>query len=71
VTEERLELTVRDNGRGIDPERTNMDRSFGIAGMRERCSYLGGSFEIFPAQTGGTVMIARLPNLRSREEDDV
>ncbi len=65
-----LELTVRDNGRGIDLSQPGTDRSFGIAGMRERCSYLGGSFDIFPAQTGGTVMIARLPILVSGEADD-
>ncbi|GAB1482063.1 hypothetical protein MASR2M78_08780 [Treponema sp.] len=70
VDEERLELTVRDNGKGIDPELTNLDRSFGIAGMRERCSYLGGSFEIYPAPGGGTLMVACLPNLRSVEGID-
>lgn len=65
-----IELTVRDDGQGIDLGRPGKDRSFGIAGMRERCSYLGGSFDIFPAQTGGTVMIARLPHVLSEEDED-
>jgi len=56
-----IELTVRDNGHGFDPAKSGTNRSFGIAGMRERCEYLGGSFTIFPAQEGGTIMVARLP----------
>lgn len=70
VTPDWITLTVRDNGTGIDPEVRDAQTSFGIAGMRERCSYLGGSFEVFPSPQGGTMMIARLPNLRKREEKD-
>jgi len=70
VDEAWIELTVRDNGQGIDLSHPGSQRSFGIAGMRERCSYLGGSFDIFPAQTGGTVMIARLPYVLSGGDED-
>jgi signal transduction histidine kinase/ligand-binding sensor domain-containing protein len=70
MNDDRIELTVRDNGHGIDADTPAAERSFGIAGMRERCSYLGGSFDIFPAQTGGTVMIARLPHRLSGDDED-
>lgn len=61
VGEDHFELRVRDDGEGIDPAKTSAERSFGIAGMKERCAYLGGSFEIAPAPGGGTVVIAAVP----------
>lgn len=67
VGTEQIELSVRDNGHGFDPEAPGAVRSFGIAGMRERCSYLGGSFALFPAQEGGMIMIARLPFVLSED----
>jgi len=70
VRDDALELTVRDNGAGFDPDSLPANRSFGIAGMKERCSYLGGSFEIFPAPSGGTMGIVRLPYTVSGEDAD-
>jgi signal transduction histidine kinase len=67
INTEWISLTIRDNGVGIDPARRDANTSFGIAGMRERCSYLGGSFELFPGPNGGTMMIARLPNHKPGE----
>ena len=70
MRDDMIELNVRDNGHGIDIAAPAAGRSFGIAGMRERCSYLGGSFDIFPAPSGGTVMIARLPYQLSGVDED-
>lgn len=71
VNDKRIELRVRDDGRGIDlSEKNNKERSFGIAGMRERCAYLGGTFDIFPTDGGGTMVIARLPYPKGKEQED-
>lgn len=42
VTEEReLRLSIRDDGRGFDPDATFAGR-YGLLGMRERANLLGG-----------------------------
>jgi two-component system NarL family sensor kinase len=65
VDEETIQLSVRDYGKGIAPERlkrmnhTGSDVGVGIAGMRERLKALGGKLEIQSDSTG-TVLIASL-----------
>ncbi len=67
VDDETIELSVRDYGKGIAPERlkrmnhTGSDVGVGIAGMRERLKELGGKLEIQSDSTG-TVLIASLPH---------
>lgn len=63
-----IRLRVRDDGRGLSAADAEGSASRGIAGMRERCSYLGGSFDWFPAKGGGTVTLARVPNVAERAE---
>lgn len=59
VNDGRLEVVVRDNGRG--PQRAPGDTSgTGIIGMRERVTVLGGQFFAGPAD-GGFVVHASLP----------
>jgi len=53
---EQLHLEVRDNGTGIAPQQTP---GFGIQGMRERVSALGG--ELTLESRGGTRVIVNLP----------
>ncbi len=48
----RLRLTVRDNGRGIDPQR--MQSGVGLLSMRERANALGASLRIARLSDGGT-----------------
>ncbi|MCX7786519.1 MAG: histidine kinase [Spirochaetes bacterium] len=55
----KLRLQVIDNGRGIRPEEIENEESFGILGIRERCSYLGGSVEI--SGTKGTKILLLIP----------
>lgn len=59
-------LTVRDDGRGFDPEQTN--GGFGLIGMRERAVSLGGSLTIrsVAGADTGTEITARAP-LKGRE----
>jgi signal transduction histidine kinase len=56
-----LELEVRDNGRGISREEMLKPKSFGIRGMVERASNLGGKVEISSAPGQGTTLSVRLP----------
>ena len=49
-----ITLEVADDGRGIAPGEILKPRSLGLKGMRERNTYLGGSFEVARAPQGGT-----------------
>ena len=55
----RVELTVRDFGRGCAPQ-AGKPAGVGVAGMRERLDQLGGTFSIEPAKPG-TRIVATLP----------
>ncbi|HET9962678.1 MAG TPA: PAS domain S-box protein [Nitrospiraceae bacterium] len=54
-------LQVRDNGRGIRPERLVDAKSFGLLGMRERAGLLGGEVHIDSREGEGTTIALRLP----------
>jgi signal transduction histidine kinase len=56
-----LEVEVEDDGRGIAPEDLAKSRSLGLRGMRERITFLGGSFDIARAPRGGTRVKLRVP----------
>ena len=51
----RLYVSVRDDGRGFDPATAPgvVDGHFGLQGVRERVSGLGGTFTIVPRTKGG------------------
>jgi len=59
-------LTIEDNGRGISEEQISDTRSFGLVGMRERASFLGGKARIEGAMDKGTVVSVTFP-LKERE----
>jgi signal transduction histidine kinase len=56
-------LAVIDNGKGIPTERVSTARSFGLCGMQERASLLGGHFSIVSTPGGGTTACASVPVL--------
>lgn len=56
-----LELEVHDNGHGITRDEMLKPKSFGIRGMLERASNLGGRIEISGAPGRGTTLSVRLP----------
>jgi two-component system, NarL family, sensor histidine kinase UhpB len=55
----RLELTVRDDGCGFDPQVAG--RGFGLLGIRERVRGLGGICRIDSARGAGTTIVAQVP----------
>jgi len=70
ATEDHVELTVRDDGEGFDPETPQPEGHYGLAIMRERAQVAGGSIQIESAPGSGTVATVRFPKawLGSGEE---
>ena len=60
---EGLEVTIEDDGCGFDPAAVTGIREghFGLAGMRERMSRLGGSLKIRSAPGQGAGIEIRIP----------
>ena len=58
-----LEVTVRDDGRGFDPEEPA--DGFGLVGMRDRVALLGGSLTIDAAPGKGSTVRVVLPTHRT------
>ncbi len=58
-----VELMVADDGLGFDPERApaKKKKSFGLLGMRERASAVGGALTLSSAPRGGTTITVRIP----------
>jgi len=59
--DEALELSVRDNGKGIAPKMLTSSKSLGLIGMRERCHHLGGAVDIRGKPGKGTTVTVNLP----------
>jgi ligand-binding sensor domain-containing protein/signal transduction histidine kinase len=59
----RVQLIVRDDGRGFDNEVAQNGRGghFGLIGMRERAEQLGGTLSIHSADGSGTEVVADVP----------
>jgi signal transduction histidine kinase len=57
----KLELKVRDNGRGITEEKISDPRSFGLIGIKERAQFLDGTVEIRGIRDKGTLITVRIP----------
>jgi signal transduction histidine kinase len=59
----RLELEVRDNGRGMRAPECSNSGAMGLLGMRERAASMGGKCEILGAPGGGVSVIIKSPRL--------
>jgi signal transduction histidine kinase len=60
VDDNRVSLTVQDNGIGMDEEKAQAD-GIGLAGLRERITIAGGTLNISSAPKRGTVLSAQFP----------
>lgn len=56
-----VELSIRDNGRGVTEEEVGDPRAIGLLGMRERAALVGASFHIEGRRGKGTVVTVRVP----------
>jgi PAS domain S-box-containing protein len=61
IDEDRVALTVRDNGIGISPERQDRHAAYGLRGLKERAAFLGGAVTVSAGRNGGTVVSVQLP----------
>jgi signal transduction histidine kinase len=57
----RLFMKVADNGVGIFPGCRRKANSFGLVGIKERVSGLGGEFDVDTGQNQGTALIVSIP----------
>jgi PAS domain S-box-containing protein len=58
---ERLEVTVRDNGKGLGERNADEATRFGLMGMRERVEALAGTFQIDSPPGHGVCVRASIP----------
>jgi signal transduction histidine kinase len=61
TSDNRLEVAVRDDGKGFDPQTADTEGHLGLEGMRERVEVLGGTFYVWSAAGQGTVVRAEIP----------
>jgi signal transduction histidine kinase len=69
VKENRLKLTVRDDGRGITTTELRDLKSIGLLGMKERAALLGGETEIEAEPGGGTFVRVDIPLSPTHEKE--
>jgi len=63
--EQRVTVTVRDDGTGFDPAASTA--GFGLTGMRERAKLLGGELSVRSAPNDGTMVSVSLPATRRQQ----
>ena len=59
--EDRIRVSVDDNGKGFDPDSIQQSNSLGLKLIRERTEMLGGSFEVDSAIGKGTRILFAVP----------
>jgi signal transduction histidine kinase len=64
-----LDVCIRDDGRGFDPQAAPTNDRLGLTGMRERVELLGGTFTIHSAPGAGVTIEVRLPLTLAEVED--
>jgi two-component system, NarL family, sensor histidine kinase UhpB len=56
-----LELSIRDNGKGFDPEKAKAKKSLGLVGMKERAIMMKGELTTETKEMHGTTVRVRVP----------
>ena len=59
--DDRLRLTIEDDGRGFDGSAEPGPGHLGLAGMRERLALVGGKLSVETARGKGTTIYADVP----------
>src|SRR5262244_1788866 len=62
--DQNLQMRVRDNGTGIDPQvlRNGREGHWGLAGMQERTARIGGLLKISSSPSNGTEVLLTIPS---------
>ena len=68
--EEFVELTVRDDGAGFDPDASLSEEHFGLSMMRERAHVAGGTFKVSSVLGEGSTITVQLPTAWLKEGDE-
>ena len=58
---DKLNFTINDNGKGIDEVDMQKTQSFGLVGMRERVKAMQGEFHVVSNEDEGTTLYIELP----------
>jgi PAS domain S-box-containing protein len=58
---DRVSIMIEDDGIGFDVDLIGSDERFGLIGMRERATLLGGTLDIESHSRKGTTVVARIP----------
>jgi signal transduction histidine kinase len=66
-----VQLSVRDNGRGIDAADQNKRGTYGLLGIRERVMLLSGEVTIRGEPGGGSEVCARIPLAAAQEQEEI
>ena len=56
TNDDTVSFRISDNGIGISENEINSRNSFGLIGMKERAASLGGTLEVFPGKSAGTIV---------------
>jgi signal transduction histidine kinase len=57
----RLEMIVKDDGKGITKKQIEDSNSFGLMGIKERVYFCGGEVKFFGGKKGGTNVVVTIP----------
>lgn len=68
-SQERIDLTIRDNGRGFSQEARAKPRSFGLRGIQERVVHFGGEVNISSAPGQGVTVAVSIPHTQDDAPD--
>ncbi len=68
-TADRLGITIRDNGQGLDVARDGKSGHFGLEIMKERAAEMGGVLNVDSLPGEGTVVSLSVPMSRVLEPD--
>jgi len=71
TSDDLLQLTIRDNGSGFDPETQIRPTSLGLMSMRERAAAIGATLTIISRTGGGTAIVLEREHTGSMMSDDV
>ena len=62
-----LELSFNDDGKGMDLNKVDQTKNFGILGMQERIQSLNGTFELISKKNQGTQILISVPFKKDKD----